>query len=249
MCYEDIVDFWQKKNISNSDELAYTLDSYSVNFTYNSGKIENNEITYHDIREIFDKNGVTSYTGSLKTLFEIQNSKIAYEKLLDAFDKKEIIDEDFVKKIHKYLTKGTYDERRYRLGERPGEYKHHDYVTGKYEVGASPSLVHEEMLELLDDINDLDTVNKDILKSAAYFHAKLENIHPFSDGNGRVGRLMMNYFLIIHNYPPIIIFEEDKKKYYSALEEYDKNIDLKPLITFLKEQSIKTWKNYIDRDK
>ena len=105
------------------------------------------------------------------------------------------------------------------------------------------------MLELLDDINDLDTVNKDILKSAAYFHAKLENIHPFSDGNGRVGRLMMNYFLIIHNYPPIIIFEEDKKEYYSALEEYDKNIDLKPFITFLKEQSIKTWKNYIDRDK
>jgi len=91
MCYEDIVDFWQKKNISNSDELAYTLDSYSVNFAYNSGKIENNDITYHDTREIFDKNGVTSYTGSLKTLFEIQNFKIAYEKLLDAFDKKEIL--------------------------------------------------------------------------------------------------------------------------------------------------------------
>ena len=89
MCYEDIVTFWQNKNIRNSDELACILDSYSVNFAYNSGKIENNEITYHDTREIFDKNGVTSYTGSLKTLFEIQNSKIAYDKLLEAFDKKE----------------------------------------------------------------------------------------------------------------------------------------------------------------
>lgn len=72
MTYESILDFWKKENIKNANELASVLNSYSVNFAYNSGKIENDEITYHDTREVFDKNGVISYTGSTKTLFEIQ---------------------------------------------------------------------------------------------------------------------------------------------------------------------------------
>ena len=131
MTYEAILDFWKKQNIKNADELASVLSSYSVNFAYNSGKIENDEITYHDTREVFNKNGVTSYTGSTKTLFEIQNSKAAYERMLTAFDTKQTIDEEFLKEIQMILTNGTYDERRYQIGERLGEYKHHDYVTGK----------------------------------------------------------------------------------------------------------------------
>ena len=55
----------------------------------------------------------------------------------------------------------------------------------------------------------------------AYHSGKIENIHPFADGNGRAGRLAMNYFLVTHNHPPIIIHEEDRKSYYEALEEWD----------------------------
>lgn len=145
MTYEFILDFWKKQNIKNANELASVLSSYSVNFAYNSGKIENDEITYHDTREVFDKDGVTSYTGSTKTLFEIQNSKAAYERMLSAFDDKQIVDEEFLKEIQMILTNGTYDERRYQIGERPGEYKHHDYATGKNEVGASVEDVQEEV--------------------------------------------------------------------------------------------------------
>lgn len=58
------------------------------------------------------------------------------------------------------------------------------------------------------------------LTTAAYFHAKFENIHPFANGNDRVGRLMMNYILALHNHPPITIHEEDRKNYYEALEVY-----------------------------
>lgn len=230
MTYESILDFWKKQNIKNANELASVLSSYSVNFAYNSGKIENDEITYHDTREVFDKDGVTSYTGSTKTLFEIQNSKAAYERMLSAFDDKQIVDEEFLKEIQMILTNGTYDERRYQIGERPGEYKHHDYVTGKNEVGASVEDVQDEVCELLDELKDID--NKNALVAAAYFHAKFENIHPFSDGNGRVGRLLMNYILLIHNHPPITIHEEDRKDYYNALEKFDEELNLNSLIDF-----------------
>lgn len=245
MTYEFILDFWKKQNIKNANELASVLSSYSVNFAYNSGKIENDEITYHDTREVFDKDGVTSYTGSTKTLFEIQNSKAAYERMLSAFDDKKIVDETFLKEIQMILTNGTYDERRYKIGERPGEYKHHDYVTGKNEVGASVEDVQEEICELLDELEDVD--DKNALVAAAYFHAKFENIHPFSDGNGRVGRLLMNYILLIHNHPPITIHEEDRKEYYNALEKFDEQLELNGLIDFLKSQLVKTWEKQLNR--
>ena len=247
MTYESILEFWKKQNIKNADELASVLSSYSVNFAYNSGKIENDEITYHDTREVFDKDGVTSYTGSTKTLFEIQNSKAAYERMLTAFDTKQTIDEEFLKEIQMTLTNGTYDERRYQIGERPGEYKHHDYVTGKNEDGASVDDVQEEVCELLDELKDID--DKNALVAAAYFHAKFENIHPFSDGNGRVGRLLMNYILLIHNHPPITIYEEDRKNYYNALEKFDEELELNCLIDFLKSQLVKTWVKQLNKSK
>ena len=99
MLYDEIVNVWKKRNIKNSDDLEIILDSYKINFAYNSCKIENDNITYYDTREIFDKDGVTSYTGSLRNLFEMQNAKIAYQKILTAFDEKREIDASFVKEM------------------------------------------------------------------------------------------------------------------------------------------------------
>lgn len=136
------------------------------------------------------------------------------------------------------LTQSTYDTRRWQLGERPGEYKHHDYVTGKEEIGAPAEDVSEEMSELLEELQDIP--NENALTAAAYFHAKFENIHPFADGNGRVGRLLMNYFLVRHSHPPIVIHEEDRKGYYKALEAWDRRQEPDPLCAFLREQTAKT---------
>lgn len=245
MNYKDVVIFWREQNIKTAAELSAILDSYSINFAFHSGKIENDNITYHDTREIFTKDGVTSYTGDLRTLFEIRNAKNAYEAILDAFDQREPITEEFVKRIQKLLTINTYDTRRYQLGERPGEYKLGDYVTGKNEVGALAEDVSDEMAELLDDISNVEDSNA--LVAAAYFHAKFENIHPFSDGNGRTGRLLMNYFLLTHNHPPIIIHEEDRKEYYLGLEQFDEDIEISDLVKFLSQQIEKTWDKYLDR--
>lgn len=79
------------------------------------------------------------------------------------------------------------------------------------------------------------------LVPAAYLHARFEYIHPFADGNGRVGRMLLNYWLMSHHEPPIVLFEEDCKAYYAALEAYDAEEDLKPLVQFLQAQTVRTW--------
>ena len=243
--YERALEWWRRKKPQTDAELAEALNGHSIAFAYHSGKIENEKVTYHDTREIFEHDGVTSYTGDLRTLFEIRNAKEANELFLLAFRNRRPLDEALIREFQLQLTHGTYDPRRWQLGERPGEYKRHDYVTGKEEVGAAPEDVGLEMAELLEEVKDVDP--KNILTAAAYFHAKFENIHPFADGNGRVGRLTMNYLLVLHGHPPIIIHEEDRRSYYEALEAWDTRQELEPLLTFLRAQTEKTWAKQIER--
>ena len=244
--YEKALDLWQSKIIQTDAELAEALNGNSISFAYHSGNLENEHITYNDTREIFEHDGVTSYTGDLRTLFEIRNAKDAYESFLQAFHDKHPLDENLIKEFQKQLTKNTYDTRRYQLGERPGEYKLHDYVTGKNEIGAAPEDVADEIQELLSELQNIPTDR--ILRAAAYFHVKFENIHPFADGNGRTGRLAMNYFLVINNHPPVTVHQEDRKSYYAALEAWDERQELAPMETFLREQTTKTWEKQIVRN-
>ncbi|MBD5460654.1 MAG: Fic family protein [Lachnospiraceae bacterium] len=243
--YEKALELWQRKKIRTDAELAEALSGHSIAFAFHSGKIENDNVTYHDTREIFEHDSVTSYTGDLRTLFEIRNAKEANELFLCSFRDGRPLDESLVMEMQLQLTHGTYDTRRWQLGERPGKYKLHDYVTGKSEVGAAPEDVPEEMAELLEELQDIAPEN--VLTAAAYFHAKFENIHPFADGNGRTGRLAMNYLLIIHGHPPVIIHEEDRRDYYEALEAWDTRQDLAPLRAFLRIQAEKTWEKQIVR--
>ena len=243
--YRAAVQYWQSKQITTDAALAEILNGQSILLAYHSGKIENDRITYHDTREIFEHDGVTSYTGDLRTLYEIHNAKAAWAYFLIAFRGRYPIDEALVKEFQRLLTQNTYDTRRYQLGERAGEYKHHDYVTGREEVGAAPDDVADEMAELLEELQEIP--DDKVLTAAAYFHAKLENIHPFADGNGRVGRLLFNYLLVLHNHPPIIIHEEDRRQYYDALEAWDTVQNLAPLCEFLREQTVKTWTKQMER--
>ncbi|MCL2151980.1 MAG: Fic family protein [Oscillospiraceae bacterium] len=88
----------------------------------------------------------------------------------------------------------------------------------------------------------------DILTAAAYFHARFEHIHPFADGNGRVGRTLLNYFLMLHDHPPLIVYEEDKAVYYAALERYDTDEDIALMRDFLRKQTEKTWEKSLGRE-
>ena len=82
--YSEILFAWQNLNIQNAAELEAALNGYVIQFAYHSGKIENPNITYNDTREIFDRDGVTNFTGDVRTIFEIRNAKDASNMLLQA---------------------------------------------------------------------------------------------------------------------------------------------------------------------
>ena len=232
---------WKRKNIRTAFELDNALENFQVLFAYNSNHIEMPEVTYHDTREIFENGNVTNFRGDIKNLFAIQNQKTCYLYLRNRIVKKEKLSVDLIKEIHHELVKGTYDERRFERGERPGEFKKHDYVTGKNEVGSYPNEVEGDIRELVTEINEIEINEDNCFMVAAYFHARFENIHPFADGNGRVGRTLLNYLNMINNIPPVIVYDEDKKYYYECLEKYDTDDDISSLEEFFEYEMERTW--------
>ncbi len=240
---EDIIHFWKKKEIQSGAELDAAMKGREILLAYHTNKLDFPEVTLGLTENMFARGRVEAFTGEARTLFVIQDAKYAWNFFVNAFDQMRPLDESLIKNLHHELTVGTYDEEMYLHGEWPGEYKIGDYVTGKYEVGAPPEDVPEEIRELLDELSDVP--GDQILTVAAYFHVKFENIHGFADGNGRVGRLIMNYFLVNHDYPVIIIHEQDRKQYMEALEAWDRIQDLKPMKQFLEQQMIKTWEDAV----
>ena len=246
--YWEIIKYWQALNINDIAKLATILNNFQILFAYNSCTIEGNNIDYYNVREIFENGKVINFTGDLRTLYEITNQKDCAAYLLDKIISKEPLSVELIKKIHKLLTKGTYDEIRYNKNmERPGEYKKHDYVTGRNEVGSNVENVMGDMQNLVTEVNNISTNDSEnVIKIAAYFHNVLEEIHPFVDGNGRLGRTLVNYILMTHDLPPIIIYNEDKKYYYAALEKFDEEQDLSSMVEFFKYEMEKTWEVTLD---
>ena len=185
--YEQVVKLWQSRSISEAADLDKYLDHFRILFAYHSGKIENDNITYHDASEIFENGKVIQYTGDLRALFEQRNQKICYEFLKVRIVARVPLSVVLIKEVHRVLTEGTYDERRYIVNEeRPGEFKKHDYVTGVHEVGSPTDTVAAELEELAGELNVYD--GADVLRAAAYFHGRFEFIHPFADGDFVYGR-------------------------------------------------------------
>ncbi|MDR1067792.1 MAG: Fic family protein [Clostridiales Family XIII bacterium] len=249
MDYTEIVSWWQNKRIDTKAKLELALDNYRILFAYNSGKIENDDVDYHDTREIFTSGQVNNFTGDLRAVFEQRNQRTCYYYLLDKIIAREPVSVKLIKEIHLILTAGTYDEHTYiDTAERPGMYKKHDYMVGLTDVGYAPDEVAAGIDALLDEINapEIDPANvRNILSAAAYFHAQFEYIHPFADGNGRVGRTLLNYYLMIHDYPPTIIYAEEKAPYVIAMEAYDATESIEPLKKIIADSTVKAWESRI----
>ena len=239
------------KELDTNDRSA-RLDGFAVDYAYNSGKIENDAITLHDTREVFERGGVSAFTGDVRTLFEIENLRVSWNWMLErlsapdpgfSFDVQELL------ACHRVLTQGTYDERRWSLGERPGEYKHHAYEVADG-VGYEPEEVPEAIEELLAEVREARAKPSDALGSltiAAYLHAALVDIHPFADGNGRLARQLANMQLLSTNLPPVLVPQEDRMAYYGALDAFHFEDDLLPFEEFLVAESLRVWARLLDR--
>lgn len=157
MEYEQIIKHWKDKKIATVVDLRESLSSYSIIFAYNSGAIENPEITYHNTREVFENGKVVNFTGNLRTVYEIANQKACFGAMLQHIVDRDPVTSELICEIHKYLTQGTYDERRWERGERPGTFKIHDYCVADGQgapAGGSPM----EIQELCEEMEDVPVV-------------------------------------------------------------------------------------------
>lgn len=240
--YDRLVARWRPLKQTEKFNL---LNHFKVNFAYNSGKIENDAVTWHDTHEIFENGRVISYTGDLRTLFEIQNLKNAWEWLLRHSAQPARLGVEDVLDAHRVLTSGTYTDAMWARGERPGTFKRGDYRVGVHEVGASPKEVPALVAGLVEELAEhweaaAPTPSRAIT-IAAYLHAALVSIHPFADGNGRTCRLLTNLALLWFDCPPVSVREQDRIAYYGALDAFHEDGELAALIDFLQAESLLAW--------
>lgn len=188
-----------------------------IQFTYNSNHMEGSTLSEEQTRYIFDTNSVIVEDQEfIKTddVIETINHFDCISRVIDFANYQ--LSEAFIKELHYILKRGTSSVRNHHCPL--GEYKNLSNSVGGKET-ASPFEVPILMKKLLQEYNQKETHS---FEEIIDFHYKFENIHPFFDGNGRVGRLIMLKECLKNNFVPILIKDEFKEFYYRGLKEYEK---------------------------
>jgi Fic family protein len=185
-----------------------------IDLTYNSNHIEGSRLTHDQTRYIFETNtlGITDETVNVDDVVETVNHFRCIDYIIDHAEDK--LTEDLVKQLHLMLKTGTSDNRKDWFAV--GDYKRLPNEVGGLET-CPPKEVHRQIKELLSDYNAIKQKSfEDILD----FHVRFEQIHPFQDGNGRVGRLLMFKECLANGIVPFIITDDLKMFYYRGLREW-----------------------------
>lgn len=185
-----------------------------IDLTYNSNHIEGSMLTHNQTRYIFETNtiGVSDSPVNVDDIVETTNHFRAIDYIIDNTDGK--LTEKLIKELHRILKTGTSDERKswFCVG---------DYKKLPNEVGGNdtilPENVHAEIKALLTEYN---SQKNPTFEDIVDFHQRFESIHPFQDGNGRVGRLIMFRELLRFGYVPFIITDDLKMYYYNGLRNW-----------------------------
>ena len=206
-----------------------------VAFAYNSNKIEGGRLTEDETEEIFSTNSFLPKTDDaikLDDLIEMKNHFRLFDYMLDNIDAK--LSKSNIIEMNKILKRGTSDEDNPRYNV--GGFKIVPNKIGLINVidTSSPKEVDSDMTILLDWYNFLSNVS---LEDIIEFHVRFERIHPFGNGNGRVGRMIMFKECLKNNIMPFIILDKDKPFYMRGLKEY-KNDKMFLIDTIKNEQDI-----------
>ena len=185
-----------------------------IDLTYNSNHIEGNRLTHDQTRYIFETNtiGIENEVLNVDDVIETSNHFRCIDLIID--HAASTLSEHFIKKLHHILKTGTSDSREDWFAV--GEYKRLPNEVGGMQISL-PEEVADKMKALLSDYN---AVPKKTLDDILDFHVRFERIHPFQDGNGRVGRLIMFKECLKYNIVPFIIEENLKLFYYRGLKEW-----------------------------
>ncbi len=187
-------------------------------FAYNTNHIEGSKLTEDQTRYIYETNTLLTEKESITNLddiIETSNHFKLVDCMLDVSDKD--LTEEIIKKFHKILKEGTSDSRKNWFAV--GDYKELTNEVGGLNTTA-PKNVVRDMRKLLDWYGNLQKVT---INEIIEFHAKFEKIHPFQDGNGRVGRIIAFKECLKNNIVPFIILDKDKLFYYRGLFQYQTN--------------------------
>lgn len=189
-------------------ELERLNEEFLVEYTYNSNAIEGNTLTMRETDMVL--RGLTIDQKSLKEHLEVIGHKEAFDYVRQLVSENIEISESVIKDIHYLVLSDKKDDRgRYRkIPVRIMEAAHEP---------VQPYMIIPKMEELLEEYKNS---KEDIVTKLARFHIEFEGIHPFIDGNGRTGRLLINLELMKAGYPPIDIKFTDRLKYYEAFDEY-----------------------------
>ena len=185
-----------------------------IDLTYNSNHIEGSRLTHDQTRYIFETNtiGITDETVKVDDIIETVNHFRCIDYIIDHAE--EPVTEAFVKQLHLLLKTGTSDSRKDWFAV--GDYKRLPNEVGGQET-CPPKEVHQQMKALLNSYN---RNKRKRLEDIIDFHVRFELVHPFQDGNGRVGRLLMFKECLANGIVPFIITDELKLFYYRGLKEW-----------------------------
>lgn len=220
----------ERKKFDRSGVYAYTQRLLA----YNSNKMEGSTLTEEQTASLFD-NGTLPKSDEYyraKDVEEMNGHFLMFNKMLDTLD--EVLSQELIKQFHYELKSGVFEDR--ANGYAIGDYKQRPNMIGMNQT-VRPENVTHEMYLLMDWYN-----NQDIdISVLAEFHARYERIHPFQDGNGRTGRLILFRECLKNGILPVVIEDANRNEYLDALKEYGEEKSLNKLIGLLEKEQQFYW--------
>ena len=216
----------EREKFDRSGVYAYTQRLLA----YNSNKIEGSTLTEEQTASLFD-NGTLPKSDDYyraKDVEEMNGHFLMFNRMLDTLD--EPLSQELIKQFHYELKSGVFEDR--ANGYAIGDYKQRPNMIGMYQT-VSPENITQEMNLLMDWYHKLE-VDISVL---AEFHARYESIHPFQDGNGRTGRLILFRECLRNGIVPVVIEDANRNEYLEALKEHREEESSNKLVRlFEKEQ-------------
>jgi len=214
-------------------EVKRLQDEFLVEFTYNSNAIEGNTLTLGETAMVLE--GITVDGKPLKDHLEAVGHRDAFRYVQQLVAVKAPFSERVIKEIHSLVLLDKPEDR--------GVYRRIPVrIVGAHHEPPQPYLVPMQMERLIADFAE---DRRHPVHSAALFHLKFEGVHPFVDGNGRTGRLILNLALMRHGYPPINVKYADRRRYYDCLEAYYRDDDEGPMVRLVAEYVEERLKQYL----